>query len=280
MDAQPHFYDGHVTTLIDAWSTTMEHLSELISSLSGDQWGQESPCPGWTLGDISAHVTGLERRLAGDPLADHEPDWATLAHVRDSDFARFMERDVDVRRGQAREATVAELIDVIPRRRGQLLALGADPEVLVTGPAGTQVPLGRIMPMRVFDLWVHEQDIRRAIGVPDHEASIGAHVTAETLVSSVPMIWGKKVAAEPGRSLRLQVSGPISFDLGVQIGPDGRAVFITPEPHSTTTIGMGWLTYASLATGRDTFTQVQGQIQIDGDSSLAIRLLESLNVAP
>jgi hypothetical protein len=136
------------------------------------------------------------------------------------------------------------------------------------------------MPMRVFDLWVHEQDIRRAIGVPGHEASIGAHVTAETLVSTLPVIWGKKVSPEPGSSLRLQVSGPISFDCAVQIGPDGRAVFITPEPDSTTTISLGWLTYVSLATGRDTFIQVQGQIQIDGDSSLAIRLLESLNVAP
>ena len=280
MDAQPHFFDGQLSTLLNAWSTTIEHISELAGDLTDEQWALETRCPGWTVGDITAHVVGLERRLVGDDLPTPEPDWTSLPHIKSDEFTRFMERDVDLRRGLPRSEVVAELVEVIPRRRAQLLALDADPDLLVAGPAGSQVPFGRIMPVRVFDLWIHEQDIRQAIDAPGGAASIGAHVTAETLVSTLPVIWAKKVGAQSGQSLHLTVSGGISFECDIVVDADGRAAFVTREQSPTTSINLEWLTYAALSTGRVSLDSVWDEIVIHGDSDLARKTLESVNIAP
>jgi uncharacterized protein (TIGR03083 family) len=278
--AQPHFFDGQVTTLIEAWSSTIDDISTLAQMLSDDQWALATPCPGWTVGDIVAHVVGVERRLASDSLPDHEPDWSALPHIREDEFTRFMERDVDARRGQPREEVVDELLEVIPRRREQLLSIDPDPDTLVAGPAGMQVPHGRIMRMRVFDLWTHEQDLRRAITQTGNEATIGAHVTADIMLSTLPAIWGKKVGANANQSLRLTVTGGISFECQVIVGEDGRAHFTAVSADPTSSITTDWMTYFALGAGRTTLTEVQDQITLDGDANLATRMLENANIAP
>ena len=277
---QPHFFDGQIATLVQAWSTTINDISALASDLDDDHWATPSPCPGWTVGDIVAHVVAVERQLAGDDLAAHEPDWSALPHVREDDFSRFMEVGVDARRGSSRAEVIGELVEVIPRRTDQLQGIGADPEVLVAGPAGSHVPLGRIMRMRVFDLWVHDQDIRASISQPGHDASAGAHVSAEILVSTLPMLWGKKVGAQPGQSLELHITGAISFDCTVAVGDDGRASFVDAQADPTTTITTDWLTYVAVGTGRVTFDDVKDRLTISGDHELGRRTLELANIAP
>jgi uncharacterized protein (TIGR03083 family) len=278
--AQPHFFDGQVTTLIEAWSTTIDDISELAQSLSDEQWALSTPCPGWTVGDIVAHVVGVERRLADDSLPDHEPDWAALPHIREDEFTRFMERDVDARRGQPREEVVDELLEVIPRRREHLASVDPDPDTLVAGPAGMHVPLSRIMRMRVFDLWTHEQDLRRAIDDPGNEATIGAHVTADIMLSTLPAVWGKKVGAQTSQSLRLTVTGGISFDCQVNVSEDGRAHFTAVSTDPTSLVTTDWMTYFALGAGRATVEDVQDRITIGGDAALATQLLTLVNIAP
>ena len=277
---QPHFFDGQIATLVEAWSTTINDISVLANALDDDQWSAQSPCPGWTVGDIVAHVVAVERQLAGDTVAVHEPDWSALPHVREDEFSRFMEVGVDARRGSSRADVIDELVDVIPRRTRQLQEVDADPEALVAGPAGSQVPLGRIMRMRAFDLWVHDQDIRTAIKLPGHEAASGAHVSAEILVSTLPMLWGKKVGAQPGQSLNLHITGAISFECTVAIGDGGRANFVDAGADPTTMISTDWLTYVALGAGRVTYDEVQERVTISGDRALALRTLELANIAP
>ena len=43
---------------------------------------------------------------------------------------------------------------------------------------GSMFPFDRMIRMRTFDSWTHEQDIRRATGLPANLASPGAQVTA------------------------------------------------------------------------------------------------------
>ena len=280
LDGQPHFFDGEISTLIEGWSTTITHIAALAGELTNDEWTRQSPCPGWTVGDVVAHIVAVERQLARDDLVEPEPDWSSLPHVRQDDFSRFMEVGVDARRGSSRGDVVAELFEVIPRRTAQLQSLDADPDALVAGPAGSQVPLGRIMRMRVFDLWVHEQDIRVAIDQPGHDATSGAHVTADILVSTLPILWGKKVGSQPGQSLDLRVAGGISFECTVAVGDDGRAKFIAAGPAPTTTITTDWLTYVALGTGRVAYSGAEDRVTISGDLSLGVRALELVNIAP
>ena len=78
--------------------------------------GCPTPCPGWSVGDVVAHLIDIEQLMAGSPRPDHEPDWASLPHVQ-ADFGRFTEVGVDCRRAHAREDVLAELQETIALRR-------------------------------------------------------------------------------------------------------------------------------------------------------------------
>ena len=66
-----------------------------------------------------------------------------------------------------------ELIDLLRAAiEARRAALQADPPKAgddVLGVMGNPVPADRSLPIRVFDLWAHEQDVRIAIGRPGNE---------------------------------------------------------------------------------------------------------------
>ncbi len=66
--------------------------------------------------------------------------------------------------------------------------------------APTQTPVGmapyrRFMEIRVFDCWLHEQDIRSAIGRPGHEDGPCAEMSVDEVVRALGFIVGKQACA-------------------------------------------------------------------------------------
>ncbi len=55
---------------------------------------------------------------------------------------------------------------------------------------------------RPLDVWMHEQDVRRAVGRPGNLDTAPARHTAEYLAESLGYVLGKKVGAPAGTSLR------------------------------------------------------------------------------
>ena len=95
-------------------------------------------------------------------------DVTTLAHVRNATGAAN-EQWVRALRPEPPEAMLLRFHDVTRRRAESLSAMS--PEEF---DAPTQTPVGiapyrRFMEIRVFDCWLHEQDIRSAVGRPGHE---------------------------------------------------------------------------------------------------------------
>ena len=78
--------------LLDNWDHAIENFATFVSTV--DDWEIASPCPGWSVSDLVAHIIDLESQLAGDPQPEHTPDWSSLTHVS-SDFGRFNEIGVD-----------------------------------------------------------------------------------------------------------------------------------------------------------------------------------------
>ena len=107
----------------DDWDQAIGNFATFVSTV--DDWEIASPCPGWSVSDLVAHIIDLESQLAGDPPPEHTPDWSSLTHVS-SDFGRFNEIGVDYRRGSSRESLLAELTDCHTRARERLSSLPSD----------------------------------------------------------------------------------------------------------------------------------------------------------
>lgn len=274
--------DASFAELLQAWQSSADDFVDLATSLTQDEWDTPTDLPGWTVGDVIAHVGWIEGVLLGEVDPPHEPDWDDLPHVR-NDFGRITEVPVDLRRGWSRDAVLVELVDVMTRRSAALANGPQDATVETVGPLGI-APLGRVIRMRTMDTWVHEQDIRDALSRPGHRDSPGARATAAQLLPGLPKVWGKGASAHPGDVLRVTVSGPeLVADVLVVVDDGGRARLVAEDlldqvGPATTTLTMPWSTYLALACGRGDAVQHRRDVSIEGDRELADKTLAAFTV--
>jgi uncharacterized protein (TIGR03083 family) len=280
-----------LATLLDAWESSLRAVVGLGRVLTPEQWAAPTECPGWSAGDVVRHLCWVEGFLADRSDAPHEVDWAAHPHVT-NDFGRLTETGVDVRRHLEQAAVCDELDTLIDVRLAMIMRL--DPLTLdteVPGLFGKPVPLRALLRVRVFDIWSHEQDVRRAVGLPGNLASPGAQVSALQITASLPFVLAKGLRAAVGTTLLVSVTGPIAFSRCAAVGEDGRGVRLVegcPPDDATLRLETDWETFARLSAGRldvdDPEVRARAQVRhrsdVDDPDDLAGRLLAELAITP
>ena len=94
-----------------------------------------------------------------------------------------------------------------------------------TGP-GT---VADFLHIRVLDCYAHEQDIRRAIGVPGNLDSTEAAHTIDRLLRTIPIVVGKRAGAPEGSTVVLELTGPVHRTVPVTV-VEGRAKVVASVP--------------------------------------------------
>ncbi|MFE7262556.1 maleylpyruvate isomerase family mycothiol-dependent enzyme [Streptomyces sp. NPDC057592] len=266
-------------TYADAWTHSIESIAELVKPLAEGEWNRRTPCPAWSVRDIVSHVIGMECEQLGDPRPIHSLP-RDLYHVQ-SDFARYMEMQVDVRRHHTAPEMTSELEYTIIRRARQLRNETRDPETMVRAPLGAEQTLELALRMRVFDVWVHEQDLRATLGRPGNLDSPGASVVRDTLLEALPKVVAKDAGAPASSAVVLDVHGPLEFLRTVRVDAEGRgSVDGSPSLGPVVTLAMDWETYYRLACGRVRAAAVAEQIKVEGDQELATAILQNFAVTP
>lgn len=272
------------TELIDAWAGSMADLRGVVDDLGDDGWRRPSLLPGWSVGDIVAHLAWIERILLGRMDPPHQPDWTALRHVT-SDFGRTTEVPVDLRRSWPRHEVLAEFDTTIADRHAALLGGPQDPSAPAMNPFGRMVTLEAVLRMRTFDTWVHGQDVRLAVGRPGATDTAGARIAAEQVAGALGYVWARQVGAPIGSTLVVTVTPPgIALVHAVTRGPDGKGVDITPPPDPTVTLSLAFDDFIQLGCGRtrpdSTPEQARARVRMAGDTDLAARAVAALNIAP
>ncbi len=277
---EPTVPEPTVPELIDLWQSALDTVAALGDAATDEQWRLPTPCPGWSVGDVVAHLVDIELMMAGAPRPDHEPDWSTLPHVQ-ADFGRFTEVGVDVRRQHARVDVLAELRETIELRRSQLDAVPEGAEVI--GPFGNPTTMDRLLRIRIFDTWAHQQDIRAAVGLDDGWDTPAAAVSQEQIVRALPYIWARSVGAPEGATVRVQITDPsLARDVAVRSAADGKGEPVEPGPDATVWLTAAWPDLMRLACGRVDATdpQLRARLVLRGDAALAEALLPALSITP
>ncbi|EFL16194.1 maleylpyruvate isomerase family mycothiol-dependent enzyme [Streptomyces sp. C] len=264
----------------DAWTHSIEAITELVLPLPEGQWNLPTPCPGWSVRDIVSHLIGLELEQLGDPRPIHTLP-RDLRHVVD-EFTRYMEVPVDVRRHHTAPEMTAELEYTVIRRQRQLRNEKRDPATtMVRGPQGNQITLEFSLRLRAFDTWIHEQDLRAALGVPGNWDSPGAFVARDILLAGLPKVVAKGAGAPPNTTVVIDVHGPVEFLRTVRVDAAGRATLDkTPSLGPDVSLAMDWETYVRLAAGRVRPRTVADRVKVEGDTELAAAILGAFAVTP
>jgi uncharacterized protein (TIGR03083 family) len=270
--------------LIDAWAGAIADLRGLADLLGDDGWLRPSVLPGWTVGDVIAHVGWIEHSMLGHADPPHQPDWSRLPHV-DSPFGRITELPVDLRRGWPREAVLAEFAAAAASREATLRAGPQDPATPAVDPFGRRKTLDAVLRMRIFDTWVHGQDIRRAVGLAGGLETPGAVFTAQQIARALGFVWAKKVGAPLGSTLTVTVTPPgVALVESVTVTDDGRGRGIAHPDSATVAVTLSFDDFIQLGCGREwpdsSRADARGRVEIQGDPDLAALVLDNLNVAP
>nr|WP_245797468.1 maleylpyruvate isomerase family mycothiol-dependent enzyme [Mangrovactinospora gilvigrisea] len=263
--------------LVDAWTQSTEAIQELVAPLAEPDWNRATECPGWSVRDVVSHLIGTELGLLGDPRPIHTLP-RDLRHVVDEP-TRYNEVPVDVRRCHTAPEMTSELELALIRRRRSLRDL-TDPDQEVLGLMGRQMRLGSLLRLRAFDVWAHEQDIRRAIGVPGNLDTPAAYVARDSMVAALPEVVTRAGAA-PHTAVSVDVHGPIEFMRTVEVDPvdPARAAVGEHAPFSPrVTLTTDWETYARLACGR--IRPERADVKIEGDTALATKILAEFSITP
>jgi uncharacterized protein (TIGR03083 family) len=262
-----------VDTLEQVWSS----MVELGSSLDEEQWKAPSECPGWTVQDNLVHITALERFILGDPLpAEDLPE--DLPHVK-NDIGRSNERWIESRRSWSGADALAEFVATTDARIAQLRELDDDGFA-----ADSWTPMGpgtvaQLLGFRIFDSWVHEQDMRRGLDRPGNLDSAAARLSTRMMLDVLPYVIGKKVGAPDGSTVVLKLTGPIETTTAVATTA-GRARPVDPVPDvPTVSVSLASDEYARLACGRrdPDDALVTGEIAIEGDVDLGGAVVRQFN---
>lgn len=253
--------------IVAALHDTFDALLDLGRSLDAEQWAVASECPGWTVQDAYAHMLGTECMLLGRP----QPDVAVpegAAHVR-NDIGRFNEAWVEAYRHRPPSELLADFEAVVAERYDALDALTDEAfDKVGFTPAG-QDTHGRFLQIRVFDCWIHEQDVRGPLGLPGHTSGPAVESALDELSNSMGYVFGKKAGAADGQSLTLRLTGDTERTIHVRV--DGRAAVVPAlDGDATVTVTVPTLDWFRIAAGR---RPAGDEATVEGDDDLGRRLL-------
>jgi len=263
--------------LVDMLEAVWGSIDAFATDLDATEWKRPTECPGWTVQDNLVHLTALERFILGDPLpAEDVAD--DLPHVK-NDAGKANERWIESRRAWTGADALEEFRAATRTRIEQLRELdpsGFDAESWTPMGPGT---VRSLLPFRIFDSWVHEQDMRRAVDRPGDLDSPAAELALSMMVDVLPYVVGKKVGASDGSTVVLVLTGPLARTTAVGV-VDGRARVLEAVPDApTVTVTLDAEAYSRLASGRADPSEALalGAVAIDGDVGLGGQVVHQLN---
>ena len=185
-----------------AFLATAVGLRQLLDSLTPDEWTRLTDVAGGvSVRDLVLHLVGVERYLLGqlgrrsriDAPRPEDHYGALRAAATDLDDA---DSDTVVR------AWWNEVLELV-RASAEL---GPDHDIAYHHLAS---PIRSLLVVRTFELWTHDDDIRRAVGLPpnqlDHQR---LSLMSSALVGALPLGMALAGTTRPGRTVRIDLTGP------------------------------------------------------------------------
>ena len=255
---------------------TWDSLDQLLTGLSEDEWHTPTPLPGWSVHNVVAHIIGTESMLHGLSTPDSDIDVSTLDHVR-NDVGVANECWVRHLGAQSGAALHDRFRSLPADRRKRLTEMSVEdwnaPTATPVGPES----FGRFMRVRLFDCWMHEQDIRDGLDRPSSDAELResqARLAVDEIAATMGYVVGKLGKAPDGSRVAVELTGPLARTIRVAV--DGRAQFVDGFNGSdaTSTIKVDGLLFTRLAGGR---CDKSAGVQFGGDTEVGARIVEHLN---
>jgi uncharacterized protein (TIGR03083 family) len=204
----------------EAFSRAADAFYGMLGVLQTEDWRRPA-LRGLDVQGLVGHLTGVEedvhRCLVGDPQV------AQASHVESTQPA------ADRQAGRSPAQTRAEWRRAAGRTLDLVYAAG-DPEAEVA-VHGMRLPLGALLVVRAFELWIHDNDIRQAVGLPP---AVPDPSTLSLMTQTAAQLLPHAAAREGLRELtgvHLVLTGPGggTWDISIGHSPAAAQVAIVTD---------------------------------------------------
>lgn len=264
-----------LTGLFAVW----DDIDALLRDVPEPQWKALTPLPGWNVQAVVSHIIGTELFLEGVAAPEPDSDVKAFDYVR-NDIGAMNECWVRHFSTEPVSTVLEQFRAVTDGRRKVLQDMSVeDWNAQTLTPAGPD-SYGRFMRIRVFDCWMHEQDIRLALQRPssdDDLAGAASQLSLDEIAATMGFVVGKLAKAPDGSRVHFDLTGPLARSIRVSV--DGRAQLVDDfgGQDATATIRMDALQCTRLAGGRPMCPARAQDVELGGDKDLAARIVERLN---
>ena len=267
-------FDLDKAELVAASTAQRARTMELLRSIPEPEW-ERIVVPRWRLREVAAHlVTTDEGALTGRALANGfnrsaNDAIAKLEVWNDKQVARWADRPIpEITRGLEKWSRRFErLTRMVPSFLGR--------PAFIT-PYG-KVSLLWLVGLRIYDEWIHAEDIRRAYDLPSDDAPASIRPIARQLIAGLPVQSTARVADGARGRVALEFNDveypALGFDLAGRrfgYGVEGSDAIVTgPTP-----------ALAMIAARRDPWRDVEaaGGLKVEGNRTAAEPLLDALQL--
>jgi uncharacterized protein (TIGR03083 family) len=261
-------------TVVRLLADEYRQIAELCAPLTPEEWDTPTCLPGWSVRDVVSHVIGVEAGLLGEPAPT--VDLSHLTHMQNP-IAEANELWVEAMRGTSGPDMLARLEDVTARRLAELDAMDqAAFDAPSWTPAGKDETYGRFMRIRHYDCYLHEQDIRLALGLPARQSTEDLSSALEEVATGLGYIVGRRARMPEGARVRIDLTGPVARTYLVEVA-DRASLVAGFDGEPTVGIELPAMHFLRLTGGRhDAGVDPEDGVRFTGDRVLGAQLVANL----
>jgi uncharacterized protein (TIGR03083 family) len=269
--------------VVDLFLPERRSLLALLAALTDEQWNLDMVCPGWTVRDVALHVLGVD--LANlSRRRDGFRDSGAPGPVDDSwpALVAFL--------GRINQSWVEAARRISPRLLCELLAFTGEPMAAyfksldltamgegVAWVGATSSPVWLDVAREYTERWVHQQQIRDAVGLPGFTEPEFLALALATFVHALPHTL-RDVEAPLGACIRLVITGPAGGRWRALRSSEGWLLGQDREGQATVTVIIGQDTAWRAFTRSIARDEAMARAAFEGDRDLGARVLEMVSI--
>jgi uncharacterized protein (TIGR03083 family) len=268
LDARPFFV------------ATRAELLGLLGDLTPDEWHRPTAAAPWAVRDVVAHLLGDDVGR----LSRSRDRYLATAPREDESLPQFLHRLNEQWVTATARISPALLMDLLRTTTPQVMRYWRDADL---GQSGEPVSWAGVRPAPVWldcardftEDWVHQQQIRQALGRTGRDAPDVLHAVLETFLRAVPYTLDSRIAGavDPG-PLTLTVPGPAGGTWSWRRTDRGWIWAGRSDPPEGTTVIIGaedlWKLCVRMIEPGDAATRAE----VHGDAALAEAALRMVSI--
>jgi uncharacterized protein (TIGR03083 family) len=268
--------------LVERFPALHLELMRLLGGLAPSDWFRPTACALWSVQDIVAHLldTSFRRLAFGRDGFSRKPDNEVASYT---DLVAYLNRLNAEWIAATRRLSPRILMDLMDLTAPQVYEYfrSLDPHgraVFGVAWAGEESsPVWFDIGREYTERWLHQQQIREAVGAPGLIGREWLHPTLDIFMRALPHTY-RTVPGQPGRSIHFAISGEAGGGWTLRREQEGWKLFTGQDDSSTAQVSLDQETAWKLFSKGLSVESARRSVRIEGDQELGEPMLRALAI--